>query len=191
MTKILFFAGSTSSTSINRKLAHEAERVAKDMGVQTTFLDLADYPLPIFDADCEKSKGAPENAKKLKDILLAHDGVFVASPEYNSSFTPLLKNAIDWVSRVRAEGQPDAFAGKVYAIGAVSPGALGGYRGLIPLRLFLSNIGIHVVPSQVAVSGGEGAFDAEGRLKDDFASKMLSKVIGELALTAKALASAR
>lgn len=191
MTKILFFAGSNGSHSINAKLALEAKRIADEQGgVETTYIDLEDYPMPIYCSDLEKREGVPEHAKTLKDILMAHDGVFVASPEYNSSFTPLLKNTIDWVSRVRGEGEPmlPAFKDKVYALGAASPGAMGGYRGLIPLRLMLSNIGIFVTPNQIAVGGAGNAFDDAGKL-DEKNTKMLTGVVKQLIDTAKKLAA--
>ncbi len=190
MTKILFFAGSNGSHSINAKLALEAKRVADEHGAEATYIDLADYPLPLYDADIEEQEGIPDHAKTLKTIFMDHDGVFIASPEYNSSFTPLLKNTIDWVSRVRDDGEPmlPAFKGKVYAIGATSPGAMGGYRGLIPLRLLLSNIGVFVTPNKIAVGNAGSAFDENGRL-DDKNAKMLTDVIKQLIDTASKLAA--
>jgi len=191
MTKILFFAGSNGSHSINAKLALEAKRIADEHGgVTTTYTELEDYPMPLYCSDLEERIGIPEHAKTLKAMFMEHDGVFIASPEYNSSFTPLLKNTIDWISRVRDDGEPmlPAFKDKVYAIGATSPGAMGGYRGLIPLRLLLSNIGIFVTPNQIAIGGAGKAFDDDGRL-DERNTKLLTGVVTQLIDTAKKLAA--
>ena len=190
MTKILFFAGSNGSHSMNARLAAAAAQLAEGHGAQATVLDLKDYELPLYCADLEAEEGIPDNAVKLKELFMDHEGVFVASPEYNGSFSPLLKNTIDWISRVRGEGEPmlPAFKGKVYAIGAISPGAMGGIRGLVPLRMLFGNIGIHVVPSQVAVGGGSDAFAEDGSLKDERQGKMLGRVVKELVEAAKALA---
>ncbi len=110
----------------------------------------------------------PENAKKLKQLFLDHDGLLISSPEYNSSITPLLKNTIDWVSRP-AEGEPmlAAYRGKVAALMAASPGGLGGLRGLVHVRSILSSIGVIVLPDQIAVSRAFEAFDDDGQLKDE------------------------
>ena len=190
MVKILSFAGSNGSHSLNAKLAAAAANLAREIGAEATVLDLQDYPLPLYCSDLEARDGVPENAVKLKEILMAHDGVFIASPEYNSAYSPLLKNTIDWISRVRGEGEPmmPAFKGKVYGIGAVSPGAMGGYRGLVVLRMLLGNIGITVVPSQIAVGDGGNAFDENGALSDERQAKMLGGVVKELVETARALA---
>lgn len=182
MPKILFFAGSNGGHSINAKLAQQAAKIAADIGADATLLDLKDYELPLYCSDLEAEKGIPDNAVTLKEMFMAHDGVFIASPEYNSSFSPLLKNTIDWISRVRGEGEPmlPAYKGKVYAIGSTSPGALGGIRGLVPLRMLLGNIGITVVPSQIAVGGSGDAFDESGALVNERQLKMLTKVVKEL-----------
>jgi NAD(P)H-dependent FMN reductase len=188
MTKILFFAGSAREGSLNKKLAKQAAALAEEMGAETTFLDLKDYPMPIYCEGIEADEGVPENAQTLKDILIDHDGVFVASPEYNSSFSPLLKNVIDWVSRVRGEGEPmlPAYKGKVYALGAASPGGFGGLRGLVPLRMMLGNIGIHVTPTQIAISKASDVFDEQDQLTDERQMKLLKAVVSELVETAKA-----
>lgn len=190
MPKILFFAGSNGAHSSNARLAAAASVIAQNLGAEITVLDLKDYELPLYCADLEVEKGIPENASILKDMFMAHDGAFVASPEYNGSFSPLLKNTIDWISRVRAEGEPmlSAYKGKVYAIGAISPGGMGGIRGLVPLRMLLGNIGIHVVPSQVAVSGGGKAFADDGSLMDERQARMLEATVKELVEAAGALA---
>ena len=166
--QILAFAGSARKDSFNHKLVEIAAEGARSAGADVTVLNLKDYPLPLFDEDLERDEGTPENASKLKELFLAHDGLLISSPEYNSSITPLLKNTIDWVSRP-VEGEPRlaAYQGKVAAIMAASPGALGGLRGLVHVRSILSSIGVIVLPDQVAIPNAYEAFDDAGRLKDE------------------------
>jgi NAD(P)H-dependent FMN reductase len=165
--RILAFAGSTRSGSHNFRLLLVAVDGARHAGADVTVLDLNDYPLPLFNEDLEREQGTPENATKLKQLFVAHHGLLIASPEYNSSITPLLKNTIDWVSRA-AEGEAPlaAYRGKVAALMAASPGGLGGLRGLVHVRSILSNIGVLVLPDQIAVSRAFEAFDDQGQLKD-------------------------
>jgi NAD(P)H-dependent FMN reductase len=165
--RILAFAGSTRTESYNKQLVRLAAAGARAAGAQVTELDLRDYPLPLFDEDLEKAGGMPENGGKLKHLLIAHDGFLLASPEYNSSITGVLKNAIDWASRP-APGEPPlaAFTGKAAALMSASPGALGGLRGLVHVRAILGNIGVLVLPEQVAVPRAFEAFQADGTLKD-------------------------
>ena len=129
---------------------------------------MAEYPLPLYDGDLESRDGLPTNAAKLKRLFLDHDGLMIASPEYNSSITPLLKNTIDWVSRpADGEGPLAAYKNKVAVLMAASPGGLGGLRGLVHVRAILQNIGVIVLPDQRAVSGAGNAFDETGQLKDE------------------------
>ena len=181
MAKLLFFAGSARKESMNKKLAKLAADMAQDAGAQVTHIDLKDFEMPLYDGDVEEQDGIPENAKKLKQLFVEHDGFFIASPEYNSSMPPLLKNTLDWISRPHEEDEASliAFNGKVAALGAVSPGGLGGLRGLVPLRMMLGNIGVTVVPSQVAVGSGFHAFDENEQLKDDRQAGMLKATIDE------------
>lgn len=190
MTKILCFAGSHRKGSMNMALAKEAANLIQELGATATFIDLADYQMPIYDGDIEQEDGAPDAAHKLKKLMMEHDGVFIASPEYNSSISPLLKNTIDWVSRIKDEGEAPlaAFKGKVYAISATSPGPVGGLRGLVPLRMLLGNIGIHVIPTQAAVGNYGQSFDDAGKLVDEKFQSMLKSVVTELVKTTKALA---
>ncbi len=134
--KILAFAGSTRSASFNKRLARIAAEGARKAGADVTFIDLRDYPMPLYDGDLEDKEGLPANAKKLKEIFLAHKGLLIASPEYNSSMPGVLKNTIDWVSRVSdpKEVPLACFDGKVATLMSASPGALGGLRGLVHLR---------------------------------------------------------
>ncbi|WP_303674149.1 NADPH-dependent FMN reductase [Vampirovibrio chlorellavorus] len=166
--RILIFAGSTRADSYNKKLVKIAGLGAEKAGAQVTYLDLKTIPMPLFDEDWEQAEGLPPNARQFKDLLLAHQGLLIACPEYNSSITAVLKNAIDWASRpVQGEAPLACFKGKVCALMSASPGALGGLRGLIPVRSILENIGVLVLPEQVAVSKAHEAFTPEGHLKDD------------------------
>ncbi len=181
MAKLLFFAGSARKESMNKKLAKLAADMAQDAGAHVTHIDLKDFEMPLYDGDVEAQNGIPENAKKLKQLFVEHDGFFIASPEYNSSIPPLLKNTLDWISRPHEENETSliAFNGKIAALGAVSPGGLGGLRGLVSLRMMLGNIGVTVVPSQVAVGSGFQAFDENEHLKDDRHAGMLKATIDE------------
>ncbi len=166
-SKILAFAGSTRTDSYNKKLVHVAAEGARKAGALVTIIDLRDYPLPLYDGDLEESQGLPENARRLKALFTEHQGFLIASPEYNSSISGVLKNAIDWVSRPVDDKPPLVeFKGKVASIMSASPGALGGLRGLTPLRSILENIGVLVLPDQIAVSKAHEAFNSDGTLKD-------------------------
>ena len=167
MPRILAFAGSTRRESFNKKLVAIAAQGAREAGTEVTLIDLKDFPLPLFDQDLEAEQGMPENGKKLKKLFIDHDGLLIASPEYNSSFPAVLKNAVDWVSRP-APGEPSlvAFRGKVATLMSASPGALGGLRGLVHVRSILGNIGVIVLPDQLAVAQAHEAFNPDGTLKD-------------------------
>lgn len=164
---ILAFAGSLRTGSFNKKLVRCAARAAEAAGAKVTVINLDDYALPLFDEDLEK-QGTPENATKLKALMKSADGFLIASPEYNSSLSAALKNAIDWASR-KAEGEAPlaAFAGKAAVIMAASPGGLGGLRGLVHLRAILGNIQVIVLPQQYALSKAHEAFDDDGQLQDE------------------------
>ncbi len=189
MTNLLMFAGSARKASTNKQLASLAARTAKEAGAEVTLIDLADFDMPIYNGDLEADTGLPENAKRLKQLFVEHNGFFIASPEYNSSISALLKNALDWISRPHTENEPGlwAFNGKVAALGSVAPGALGGLRGLVPLRMMLGNIGVAVVPSQVAVSNGVTAFDESGALVSEPHKQLLDTTVSQLVETTRAL----
>jgi chromate reductase, NAD(P)H dehydrogenase (quinone) len=166
-TKILAFAGSARKDSFNKKLVKIAAAGAKSAGAEVTYLDFRDLPLPLFDEDLETSEGLPTNVLKLKELMKAHQGFLIACPEYNSSITPLLKNAIDWGSRPKQDESPLAcFTGKVAVLMSASPGGVGGLRGLIHVRSILGNIGAIVLPDQKAIPNAHQAFDENGNLKD-------------------------
>lgn len=165
--RILAFAGSTRTESFNKKLVRNASAFAEEAGAVVTVVDLRDFELPLFDEDLE-AQGTPAGATQLKQLFLEHNGLLIASPEYNSSLSAVLKNAIDWVSR-SAPGEPmkAAFLGKVAAIMSASPGGLGGLRGLVHLRAILQNIGIMMIPDDYALGGAHKAFDDSGNLTDE------------------------
>ena len=168
MPKILAFSGSARNGSYNQKLVQIAALGVRQAGAEVTVVNLADYPMPIMNQDLELAEGMPKPARAFKELLIEHDGFLIASPEYNSAFSPLLKNAIDWASRREGDEAPLlAFRGKVAVIMAASPGALGGLRGLVFLRMLLANIGITVLPDQQAVANADKAFHADGHLLDE------------------------
>ncbi|MEM9103525.1 MAG: NAD(P)H-dependent oxidoreductase [Pseudomonadota bacterium] len=160
--KILAFAGSLRENSFNKQLVKIAAVGAETAGASVTFIHLKDYPLPFMDEDLEAEQGIPENAKVLKSLLKSHHGFLIASPEYNGSFSGVLKNAIDWCSR-QEEGESvlECFKNKHTAIMSASPGALGGIRGLPMLRNVLSGIGCHVLPTQIAIGKAGEAFNSD------------------------------
>lgn len=176
--KILAFAGSTRTDSYNKKLVKIAADGARAAGAEVTYVDLRDIPMPLYDEDLEAQEGLHPNVRKLQDIMLAHDGLLIASPEYNSSITPVLKNAIDWASRPTAEGgaQLACFVDKVAAIMSASPGALGGLRGLVHLRAILGNIKVIVLPDQTAVPKAYEAFNSDGTLKEAKQQALIEKL---------------
>jgi len=165
--RVLGFAGALRAESWNKKLVKLALDGARSAGAEVTFLDLREVAMPLYDADIEKSEGIPPNAMRFKELLSAHDGFLIASPEYNSSISGALKNAIDWASRTAPGEAPLAcFEDKVVGLMSASPGALGGLRGLMIVRSILSSIRVFVLPDQVAVSRAHEAFDEHGKLKD-------------------------
>jgi chromate reductase, NAD(P)H dehydrogenase (quinone) len=167
--KILVFASSIRIGSHNGRLAALAAKELTLLDAEITYISLADYPLPLYDADLD-SRGQPPEAAKLKQMIMAHHGVFIASAEYSASVTPLLKNAIDWVSRVRERGEPTyaAFKGRVFAISSASVGRAGGLRSLIALRQILElGCGALVMPDQVAIPQAGDAFDDMDNIIDN------------------------
>jgi chromate reductase, NAD(P)H dehydrogenase (quinone) len=170
VTKILVFSGSTRSGSFNASLAAAAAAELARLDVEVSLISLADYPMPLYDGDLEAAEGQPENALKLKRQFCAHQGILIASPEYNAGVTPLLKNTIDWVSRVREQGEPPlaAYRDRVFAVCSASPGGFGGIRSQIAVRQSLSlGCGALVIPETCTVSAAHQAFDESGSLRDE------------------------
>ncbi|MGQ0457264.1 MAG: NADPH-dependent FMN reductase [Hyphomicrobium sp.] len=188
--RLLFFAGSAREKSWNKKLARLGAAIADANGIAATFADLADYPMPLYCGDIEARDGPPDNARKLKALMQVHTGVFIASPEYNASFTPLLKNTIDWISHIRDAGETpmEVYKSRVFALGSASPGGMGGLRGLSQLRLVLENgIGALVLPDQFVVPRAIDAFDENNHLKNKDSQEQFKLLIQKLARAAHVL----
>jgi NAD(P)H-dependent FMN reductase len=182
---IVAFSGSTREGSWNKKLLRVAVASARDAGALVTEVDMRDFPMPYYDGDVQDQQGFPEHARRFKQLLIDHDGMLIASPEYNRSISGVLKNAIDWASRA-APGEAGllAFTGKVAGIMGGSPGLIGAYCGLFHLRAILGSIGALVLPEQVSLPKINEAFDETGGLRDprskasvDRLTQRLTKVI--------------
>jgi NAD(P)H-dependent FMN reductase len=183
--RLLFFAGSTREGSFNRKLAALAHHIASANGLEAVLIELKDYPMPLYNGDLEAKEGPPERARAFKALLAEYQGVFIASPEYNSSVTPLLKNTLDWVSRVK-DDQIDVFRSRVFAISGASPGYYGAMRSLLHLRQILEiGLGASVIPQQIAVPRAMDAFEGDGSLKDEAQQTLCKKVVEALAVAAR------
>jgi chromate reductase, NAD(P)H dehydrogenase (quinone) len=179
--KVLVFAGSARKASVNRKLARLAAAAVDAAGGAATLVELGELALPLYDGDDEAASGLPEGAKRLKAAFLSHRGLLLACPEYNSSVTPLLKNAIDWVSRpAPGEASLAAFEGKVAALCSASPGGYGGLRGLVTVRSILGNIRVTVLPDQLAIAKAYEAFDDAGALRDATQKASLDRLAAAL-----------
>jgi chromate reductase, NAD(P)H dehydrogenase (quinone) len=190
--RLLFFAGSTREGSYNKKLARLAQRIATANGIEGVFVDLKDYPMPLYNGDLEAEDGPPQKAQEFKALLGEYQGVFIASPEYNSSITPLLKNTLDWVTRVRAPGESglEVFKSRVFAISGASPGYYGAMRSLLNLRqILMLGVGALVIPQQLALPRANEAFEAGGSLKDQAQQKTLAGVVEALAVAARKFAT--
>src|SRR6202047_2161599 len=180
--KILVIPGSLRTGSLNAKLAAvAAHRLAQD-GAEVTRLSLADFPLPIYDGDLQTKSGVPKNAVNLKRMIGAHHGVLIVTPEYNSSVPPLVKNTIDWVTRVQDshETRGQVFREKPFAIAAASQSRLGGTRALAALRLILTACHATVTPNQLALSFASQAYDDMDRLKHPADIEALKALVRQL-----------
>jgi len=190
--RILVFAGSSRTGSIHRKLARAAAAALMGMGVEVTLADLRDYAMPLYDGDLEAAEGLPEAARRFRELVRSHEGMVIASPEYNGSFSALLKNTIDWVSRPDTGEPPVAvFRGKAAALIATSPGPGGGRRGLRHLQELLEMIGVQVVGTQAIPRYGE-AVDSEGNLLRAEDREAMARLVEEVvaAAAAKTVAAA-
>ena len=191
--RVLVFAGSARRESLNKKLARVAAQAVRDAGAEATFVDLDDYPMPVYHGDLEAEQGMPENARRLRSLFLEHDALLIASPENNQSITALLKNVIDWLSRDIGGGKgADSglapYRGKVAGIMNATPGPYGGVRHLFHLRQVLSGLGLIVLPHQVQLGHADEAFDEAGALTDARAAKALSRLAESLVAIAGKLA---
>jgi chromate reductase, NAD(P)H dehydrogenase (quinone) len=173
-------------------LAQHGAKLAATRGHPATFADLGDYPMPLYDGDAETRDGVPDNAVKLKALMEAHQGIFIACPEYNASVTPLLKNSLDWISRVKDEAGAagQVYRTRVFALGAASPGSFGGMRGLMHMRTVMElGLGALVLPDQVTVASAFDAFEVDGTLKDAALETRFGQVIERLAHAARIMRS--
>jgi chromate reductase, NAD(P)H dehydrogenase (quinone) len=179
--RILAFSGSARRESLNKKLLAAVVEAARGAGAEVTVIDFNELPLPIYHGDLEDAEGMPANAQKLVESILQHDALLIASPEYNSQMTPLLKNAIDWCTR--ADENP--FKGKVAAVVSASPGMFGGVRSMTLVRQLLTHLGCHVVPTQCVLPHADKAFDEHGALREERARKNAQTVAQELVRVAR------
>lgn len=178
--KLLAFAGSLRKDSYNKQLVKLAAEKAKEQGVDVTFIDLKEYSLPIFDEDLEKEM-VPENLPALRELFKNADGLLIASPEYNGSFSSVLKNTLDWLSRpAKDDSYTPAYGQYTVGLMAASPGGLGGIRGLSHIRELMSNLGSVVAPSQIALGAAYEAFDENGQLKNPAMNDRLSALVQQV-----------
>jgi chromate reductase, NAD(P)H dehydrogenase (quinone) len=180
--KILVIPGSLRTGSLNAKLAAVAAHRLVQAGAEVTKISLSDFPLPIYDGDLQTRSGVPKNAIDLKRLIGAHHGVLIVTPEYNASVPPLVKNTIDWVSRVAdsQESRGQVFRGRAFAIAAASHSRLGGARSLAALRLILSACQALVIPNQLALAFADEAYDDMERLKNPPDIEALSSLVRQL-----------
>lgn len=189
--RILIFPASLRTGSFNQKLATLAARRLAQMGAEVESLSLRDYPMAIYDGDKEARGGPPDKAVALQALFAARDGIFIASPEYNSSYPALLKNTLDWITRVRGNGgMAAAFGRPVFALGAASNSPRGGYRCLMQLRQMMElGLGASVVPPMIAIPGAATGFTDEGELVDAALSTQLDAVLRRLVTEAASRAA--
>ena len=184
--RILAFSASARRESLNRKFLATAVQLTREAGGDVTLLDLNEYVLPLYHGDLEDAEGLPPNAAKLMDLITQHDALLIASPEYNSMITPLLKNTLDWCTR----GDDNPFVGKVAAVLSASPGALGGIRSLQLAQQLLLKLGCHVVPLQTILPHADKAFDQAGQLTDARTQKSVRTLATALVDTTRKFKSA-
>lgn len=185
---ILILVGSSRSGSFNRKLAETVSQVAKTQGLTVELPDIRALSIPLMDQDLESAEGIPSGARQLREQLAAADALVVCTPEYNGFPTPLLKNALDWMSRPDGDvAGLDAFRGKPALALSASPGALGGMRSLGLTRQLLDNLGMLVMPEKLSVGSASSAFNDKGMLSNEHQQQSLETAIATLATRAKQL----
>ncbi|RUU33264.1 NAD(P)H-dependent oxidoreductase [Mesorhizobium sp. M6A.T.Ce.TU.002.03.1.1] len=189
--KILVFAGSIRAGACSGRTADVAQKELAMQGAEVTRISLADYPLPILDEDLEKEKGVPENVFKLARQIAAHDGLLIATPEYNGSIPPLLKNTIDWVSRVRTDGGRSfrPFTGKPAGLCSSSKGHFAGVRCINHLRAVLVRCQMEVVTPECSVPEGGNAFDDDGNFRDERLNRSMEHLCRTLIETSRLLST--
>lgn len=174
--RVLAFSGSARKESLNQRFLAAVVHEVKTAGGEVTLISLKDYPLPLYDGDLEDASGLPDSARKLVDLIKGHAGLLIASPEYNSMITPLLKNTIDWCTRA----DEDPFPGRVAAVVAASPGTLGGIRSLKLAQQLLLHLGCHVVPGNTMLPQAHKAFGPDGKLTDPRTVKSVQELAVKL-----------
>ncbi len=173
--KLLIFAGALRADSCNKKFAREALRLAQALGAEGEFIDLKDYPMPVYDGDIETASGIPAGTAALGQKILAATALVISTPEYNGSIPGVLKNAIDWLSREKTV----SLTGKHLLLLAASPGRMGGVRSLWHSRQPFEVLGVHVYPGMMGLSDAYNAFDAQGRLKDAKTAAQLKQTLAQ------------
>ncbi|HVD32947.1 MAG TPA: NAD(P)H-dependent oxidoreductase [Gemmatimonadales bacterium] len=171
--RLLAFAASLKRESLNRKLINLAVELAREAQVEVDLADFREFDMPLYDADLQSSAGFPEGARELARRIEAVDGLMIASPEYNYSLPGTLKNAIDWVSRMK----PMPLRGKHGVLLAASTSLVGGSRGLWALRVPLESLGVMLLPDMFALAQAPQAFDEHGKLKDPELQERLRKLM--------------
>ncbi|UCI08079.1 NADPH-dependent FMN reductase [Mesorhizobium sp. B1-1-8] len=187
--KILVFAGSVRTGAFSGRTADVAQRELARQGAEVTRISLGDYPLPIMDEDLEKEEGVPENAVNLGRLIAAHDGLLIATPEYNGSIPPLLKNAIDWVSRLRRDGSRSfrPLYGKPVGLCSSSEGKFAGIRCINHLRAVLVRCQMEVITPECSVSGAAEAFAEDGQFRDERLHQSMERLCRILIETSRML----
>jgi NAD(P)H-dependent FMN reductase len=189
--KLLGISGSTRTASLNRRLLRACLHRAEAEGAETTLIDLKALDIPLYDGDLEEASGLPAGARELRNRLIEADGLLIASPEYNGSFSAVLKNAIDWTTRPDSERPDDpslvAWRGRVAGLISATPGGMGGIRGLIQLRTVLSGIGVHVVPTQLGVGTAHEVVTEDGTIEHDGWRDRVAGLVDEVVSTASRL----
>ena len=192
-TKLLIFAGSTRQISFNRRLVHVAADMARASGADVTQLELGELDIPMYNADLE-AHATPPDVMKLKQILFEHPAWIICTPEYNGSYSALLKNTIDWASSpvksdpVWADGFK-SFSGKVVGMLSASPGVLGGLRSQSHLVPLLINLQCWVAPKAFALGRAGDAFDADGNLVNEIHRQSVQAVVDQVLFAAARLAA--
>jgi chromate reductase len=181
--KLLAFAGSFRAESFNRKLISLAAALAREAGVEVDLAEFREFEMPLYDADLQNSAGFPDGARELSDRIGAADGLMLSSPEYNFSIAGTVKNAIDWVSRMK----PMPLRGKHGFLLAASTSLVGGARGLWALRVPLEGLGVTLYPDMFALAQAQQALDDSGKLRDPQMQQRLAKMVGGYLVMARKL----
>lgn len=180
--RILVFAGSVRTGSLNETLAAYVSAQLREKGADVSHISLKDYAMPLYDGDLESREGKPEAAPRLHDLMAAHHGVFIAGPEYNAGMTPLLKNTIDWVSRVDMA----VFRTRAFALGAASEGRMGGYRSLMATRNVLElGLSASVQPEMISISGASKAYGPDNTITDASLARTANRALDALIANAR------